>query len=881
MGLQQPLPHVVERPGIALAQAGLAGAIQQPAIGNGAVGPVGYGTGAGVIGKEVVEAGAHLETAAVAVALHPCDPAGIQEARADHLVELPAEGPYTRTFRPGVVAEPDGRTLPPQCRYRCTQPALKLVVVVGIQQVVLAVVLVVQHRVHRAQPLAQPLVILRHLQRPVAVAAVAPLAPGEEGPGQIAAVVPFATLDQPLEPSTVGTWCRPVNRAQTVAGGLLQPLSRHHHQAHEVGEGVAEQTGDAQGDVHPRAAQQGVGDHLQVHHAAAVAIPHRSHTHQRQGLGDLVAAVAHRRRTPHAHGQMLQMLTLLLHVLLQEQRRGPAPQAPCRFRGQPPQIHAVEVATRRQHLRPAAGRRTGRSGRDALPGQCVEQRRLFPPGTGVQPGCHVRLHASQAAPGGRSWQCCRQHLLWPFPRWQILQKHQRPGFQQRHGITGTAGGDPQAQPPLVSRCERCAFLAAPGIQIQRQVLGHRLGKARLATLGAARQGHEQLQPLPGGGLGAIAVQTGADLGFLEFTEVAVSLLQLLVQAFAVHTVAIHPEVKGRQGIRQRLPQDRDPVAAQLSCLPVLVQQLLQLLLLAMQPGTGQGRREVVENHGLAAPLRLGALARIVHDEGVEVGQGTHGQIREARLGQAHTLARQPLQVAVFAEMHHRMGAVNGLQPVVGGQVVVGGRQLGAVVAQLRIPFIPAAGLDQHHHGTEAAAMDAEPVRLQQRVGRRWPPAVQHRLPRRFRNVGEPALIGRQRQVGQGPERLAGGIVAATGRQLGDEVVTIGRQGRFRTNPVAGHAEPAQARRHTGGGIQPHAVGQAAVAGWVVGQHDGEATVRWRQVRQLQPGTRPAGGPLQPRGNRHQAKQGAVQLLVALLHLLERHHPPQQPPVQLR
>ena len=44
--------------------------------------------GAGVIGKEVVEAGGQFKTALVAVFGHALDPARIQQAASDHLVEF-------------------------------------------------------------------------------------------------------------------------------------------------------------------------------------------------------------------------------------------------------------------------------------------------------------------------------------------------------------------------------------------------------------------------------------------------------------------------------------------------------------------------------------------------------------------------------------------------------------------------------------------------------------------------------------------------------------------------------------------------------------------------------------------------------------------------
>jgi gentisate 1,2-dioxygenase len=53
----------------------------------------------------------------------------------------------------------------------------------------------------------------------------------------------------------------------------------------------------------------------------------------------------------------------------------------------------------------------------------------------------------------------------------------------------------------------------------------------------------------------------------------------------------------------------------------------------MEPSAAQGRGEVVDDHGLGAPFGLGALAGIVNDEGIEVGQGAKGPFRK-------TLARE-------------------------------------------------------------------------------------------------------------------------------------------------------------------------------------------------------------------------------------------------
>ena len=124
---------------------------------------------------------------------------------------------------------------------------------------------------------------------------------------------------------------------------------------HQLGEGIAKQARDAQGYIHPGTCQQRQGNQLQIHQAPAGPIPHRPHPHQGQGLGDVLAAVAHRRRAPDTQGKFLEVFPLLLQVQLQQQFGAAAAQIPGRFRGQTPQIEAVEVAAGGQQVGPAAG----------------------------------------------------------------------------------------------------------------------------------------------------------------------------------------------------------------------------------------------------------------------------------------------------------------------------------------------------------------------------------------------------------------------------------------------------------------------------------------------------------------------------------------------
>jgi len=68
--------------------------------------------------------------------------------------------------------------------------------------------------------------------------------------------------------------------------GIRFVRRRHHgcgavHPGHQLREGIAEQSGNAQGHIHPRPAQLPQGDQFQVDQPPAGAIPDRPHPEQR------------------------------------------------------------------------------------------------------------------------------------------------------------------------------------------------------------------------------------------------------------------------------------------------------------------------------------------------------------------------------------------------------------------------------------------------------------------------------------------------------------------------------------------------------------------------------------------------------------------------
>ena len=251
---------------------------------------------------------------------------------------------------------------------------------------------------------------------------------------------------------------------------------------------------------------------------------------------------------------------------------------------------------------------------------------------------------------------------------------------------------------------------------------------------------------------------------------------------------------------------------------------------------------MVEDHRLGAALGLTALARIVDDEGIEMGHGAQGPFREARLAQAHPLPRQPFEIAVLPHMHHHLSPVHLADPEIVRQVGVGGRQVGAVISAAQIPLVASTGLNQQGDGSEAEASDRK-----DRPGgpggeaaipfRRSPNRLQG-LATRLGKRGIPGLIGRERQRVQRRPMITFRIVGAPPQQGAHQGLPISRQGLV-AHVVSLLPQGVEDGGGAGGRIQPHPIGQAAIASGVIGQHQGKAPLPRRALAE----GHPAGGQL--------------------------------------
>ena len=108
-------------------------------------------------------------------------------------------------------------------------------------------------------------------------------------------------------------------------------------------------------------------------------------------------------------------------------------------------------------------------------------------------------------------------------------------------------------------------------------------------------------------------------------------------------------------------------------------------------------RQVANEAGTAPAFSDDAFAGNSHQIRINVGQGTQGDIGIAGTVQARGFARQPLQVAVGAQVDHRVRLEHFPQPVIESQVLVGGRDGRIVVGPRRVHAVLAGGLHRHEH----------------------------------------------------------------------------------------------------------------------------------------------------------------------------------------
>ena len=121
------------------------------------------------------------------------------------------------------------------------------------------------------------------------------------------------------------------------------------------------------------------------------------------------------------------------------------------------------------------------------------------------------------------------------------------------------------------------------------------------------------------------MESQANLGFLQFAEIAIRRCQPLFQTVS----RTEGQLDRFEPLGQHAAQSAGALPPQLGRLPILIQQRLQLLEAPMQAGPTKRRGEMVEDYCLGPAFGLAALAGIVDDKGIEMGHRAQGPFREA------------------------------------------------------------------------------------------------------------------------------------------------------------------------------------------------------------------------------------------------------------
>ena len=351
---------------------------------------------------------------------------------------------------------------------------------------------------------------------------------------------------------------------------------------------------------------------------------------------------------------------------------------------------------------------------------------------------------------------------------------------------------------------------------------------------AARDGAEQRGAALGLRRLAEDMEAVPDLHLLDFAEIAVELAERVVAAVARPDAAILIQPDGAGKLQDARGERRTAARIERGGIEELVHEALQLLQCAVAAGARQRRRQVVDDHRRAPALGLAALAGVVHDEGIDVRERPERGLGEARGGERQRLARQPLHVAVLADVNDRVGVEGRAQPGVEGEVAVRRRQVGVVVALLGVDVVAPRRLDRDDDVAEARGGEREAAGAGsvEGVGLRRAPARGDRGADRVRQRGKESRIGGKRERGLGRFRAAVGGVGGASSEPRHQRRAVGRRV---LHPVAGVPEGGHDVRRARRRVQADAVADAPVAVGVVGEHQGDAALRRGRAGETHPG----------------------------------------------
>ena len=257
---------------------------------------------------------------------------------------------------------------------------MELQVIVAVEDVMLAVVLVVQRDLHTDEPPSKQVAGVDALL----VGRVRIAAPVNVRFRQVGGAIPVLLVDQRQDPRTValrlGTedavrslplevertglgacgrfHVRQEMLAREILAGRLVQLHDQPgglvQECDQVGKGVAEETADAHDDIDPRPAKLLEWDHLDAGDPPAFFLPARPNAQERQHLGYIIPVGPHGARAPDADAHRFRKRSGFGDVALQHFAGQLLPDPPCGHRRERAGIDRVEITPGRQDVRHAA-----------------------------------------------------------------------------------------------------------------------------------------------------------------------------------------------------------------------------------------------------------------------------------------------------------------------------------------------------------------------------------------------------------------------------------------------------------------------------------------------------------------------------------------------
>ena len=320
------------------------------------------------------------------------------------------------------------------------------------------------------------------------------------------------------------------------------------------------------------------------------------------------------------------------------------------------------------------------------------------------------------------------------------------------------------------------------------------------------------------------MQTRAYLHLLQLAKMIVQQRKRVKSGGAVTVAA--PVDKTDVLVQTRVRRDTQNVAAQTlgtarvkhRRLVILVHQRLKQRKRTIQLGASQRRRQMIQYHRAAPPLRLRSLAGVVHNKRIQQRHPAQQSVRPATARQRHRLAGQPLQVAVLAELHHNINSR--AQPEIKRQITMRRHQCRIMISRRRIQMISARRLNADKNFAKPKTRHRERIITEKRVVLGSAPALGHSLAQLVRQAAPASLVIRARQKNLSlARRVRRRRKAEQTRHQRGAVI-----GKVIAERVSRRAQLAEHTRKTLRRVKADTVGKASVTRRIIRNHKTDAAL---------------------------------------------------------